>query len=313
MSPSCPIHILLCTDSRYAPHCGVTATSALENAGGLPVEIHIFTDSLTAEDTLRFKSLERKYDCHINIKVISGQCVDRLPKNIKRWPPSSFMRLLAAELLPADIHRVIYLDCDTAVDTPLQPLWQTQLGGNMCAVVPDGPDDIPNKLYKATLDVSSTYFNSGVMVLDLDMLRENGIFTQALNMLETSGNAFRCPDQDVLNLLIDGKALYLPIHYNIQSSHLLQNRPPLPVSDEHTVRNILRRRSPSIIHYTSEFKPWACNINHWHPLRSVWHRYRHKSPWHDRSPLSWRTRFAIWRLSAAYRLLHTGPFACIWK
>lgn len=118
MSHSCPIHILLCTDSRYAHHCGVTATSALENAGGLPVEIHIFTDSLTAEDTLRFKSLERKYDCHINIKVISGQCVDRLPKNIKRWPPSSFMRLLAAELLPADIHRVIYLDCDTAVDTP---------------------------------------------------------------------------------------------------------------------------------------------------------------------------------------------------
>lgn len=315
MSPSCPIHILLCTDSHYAPYCGVTATSALENAGGHPVEVHIFTDHLTADEIRRFKALESRYDCHVDINPIPRHELLMLPQDVKQWPPSSFMRLMAAKLLPADLQRVIYLDCDIAVDSPLLPLWKMALGDKLCAVAPDGPDDHPNRVYKATLEVNSVYFNSGIMVMNLDAMRQSGILDQALDILRTSGNKYRCPDQDVLNILINGRVVYLPISCNLQSSQLLRHRPHLPASEASLVSKILRHNIRAIIHYTSEFKPWTTDINHWHPLASIWHRYRRQSLWakEARPDLSLRTRFAIWRLAIAYRLLYSGPFAQIWK
>ena len=42
-----------------------------------------------------------------------------------------YYRLLAPRLLPASLHRVLYLDPDILVINPLTPLWETDLKGNL--------------------------------------------------------------------------------------------------------------------------------------------------------------------------------------
>lgn len=315
LSPDYPIHLLLCTDARYAPYCGVTATSVLENSRGHHVCLHIFTDGLPSAEKRRFKKLQRTYDCDIDIITIADDALLSLPHHIERWPPSNFMRLLAADILPGHVHRLIYLDCDVVVDLPLRELWDVALDDNPCGLVADGPNDTPNFERLCSLNIKGTYFNAGMMVIDLDAVRNQCLFTRAIEALRKPYPPYACPDQDELNLILDNRYTRLSLKYNLQTSHLLRGRTPLSPEEEATVHDILHQRGNSIIHYTSEFKPWTTNINHWHPLSCVWNRYRRKSPWKaSASPrLPIRTRFAIWRLAIAYRRFHTGPYASLWK
>ena len=47
--------------------------------------------------------------------------------DFKEFSLSTFARLWLTELLP-NVERVLYLDCDTLVRSPLDELWLTQLG-----------------------------------------------------------------------------------------------------------------------------------------------------------------------------------------
>ena len=315
MSPTNSIHVLLCTDARFAPYCGVTATSVLENARGHHTVIHIFTDGLSQADTDMFKQLESRYDCRIEIRTFTKSEMQKLPSHFRRWPPASFMRLLADDMLPSEISKIIYLDCDCIVDQPLIDLWSQDMDGKPCAVVADGPNDKWHQQRVASLHIAGTYFNSGVILFNLAAMRERGILENALQALNSPDCTFQCPDQDILNKMLADQCKLLPVTYNLQTSHLLKYREKLPNDVERLIRRILCHKSGATIHYTSEFKPWSTDLRNWHPLRHIWHRYRRRSPWHDkaRPHIRWRTHFAFWRLATAYRYLGCGFYATIWK
>lgn len=315
LSPQSPIHVLLCTDARFAPYCGVTVTSVLENAEGLHTVVHIFTDGMSRDDIWRFKQLEHRYDCRIDIRTLSESELSHLPRQFKQWPAASFMRLLAARMLSADVSKIIYIDCDCIVDTPLVELWSQCLDDKPCAAIADGPNDAMHQQRVAALKIAGTYFNSGVMIFDLTAMRECGVLEDALRTLNSPGCRFQCPDQDVLNILLSDQCKLLPITYNLQSSHLLRDRDMQSNDTELLINQILNRKARAIIHYTSEFKPWSTNLRNWHPLRHIWHKYRRLSPWRDkaRPDIGWRTRFAFWRLASAYRYFGRGFYAPIWK
>ena len=46
-----------------------------------------------------------------------------------RLPREVFLRLLMDELLPADLHRALWLDADVVVEASLAPLWNHPFGG----------------------------------------------------------------------------------------------------------------------------------------------------------------------------------------
>ena len=80
-----------------------------------------------------------------------------------------YYRLLAPHLLPGHVHRILYLDPDTLVINPLRPLWDMDLNGNLfAAAAHTGKTELANSINQLRLGTDHNYFNSGVLLMDLD-------------------------------------------------------------------------------------------------------------------------------------------------
>lgn len=85
-----------------------------------------------------------------------------------------YFRCLLPDLLPADRSRIIYLDADTLVDGDVGALWSVDLQGAPVAAVLDPLRTIAAAIApwrERGLDGDAGYFNSGVLVIDLDAWR----------------------------------------------------------------------------------------------------------------------------------------------
>lgn len=67
--------------------------------------------------------------------------------------------------------------------------------------------------------------------------------------------------------------------------------------------NVLKEKSPKIIHYASEMKPWMAYY-YSYPFYFVWQKYKKISPWHlmpEMLPkklklIAWVKRYLLWPL-----------------
>lgn len=162
----------------------------------------------------------------------------------------AFARILLPELLPNSVHKVIYLDSDMLVTEDLRLLYQTPLDGKIAGMVMNVVQD-NNSLNLYTF--KNGYYNSGMILMDLDMCRKENSSKQMLEFLrsnkekfvfdENNKNALKWlyPDQDLINIVWDGKIKKLPTKWNNQCIR--------GVSMEDIMLN-------GIIHYIGPSKPW---------------------------------------------------------
>ena len=101
----------------------------------------------------------------------------------------AYCRILLPHLL--DVPRLIYLDCDVLVFRDLSELFDLELSpGKLLAAVPDSEtlslaDDSPTIADAMNLPAEGAYFNSGVMLMNLDELRKQHFFERAVEFLNT--------------------------------------------------------------------------------------------------------------------------------
>lgn len=185
----------------------------------------------------------------------------------------TYYRLFLPDLLSM-IDKVVYIDGDTVVDGDIGELWNTELNGMYCAAAPEMDQFLLSKK-KETLgfDKNSIYFNAGVLLLDLNKLREFELLKKAMELVRPLEEKARknkldwFPDQDILNYLLYGKFALLKPKFNLQdfASHALTSY-NTPLEDwEEACRN------PRIIHYVS---PWKPNGISKHLMQStMWEKY----------------------------------------
>ncbi len=121
------------------------------------------------------------------------------------YSPYTFLRLFCDRLpLP---QKVLYLDADTVVPGDLSELWRTDLDGCEFAAVRD---------YYGKIFLGPGYFNAGVMLFDLDRIRETGLFEKAISLL--CRKRLFLPDQTALYRCHEKKKL-LPRRFNEQKDY----------------------------------------------------------------------------------------------
>ena len=79
---------------------------------------------------------------------------------------------------------MLYLDIDMIVTGSLLPLWETDLGDSWCAAVVDPGVDVQEFSNKFDLKGKSNYFNAGLILFDLDIVRQENLFEIALETLK---------------------------------------------------------------------------------------------------------------------------------
>lgn len=136
--------------------------------------------------------------CVTNVNV-SSQTFYRPdgPNYRNRWSYLALMKA-AVPFLPYISGRVLVLDIDTFVCTPLDDLWN----------LPHGP------LYMAReVGRREEYYNSGVMLMDTESLRDD--FREVLRRINNTRYDFG--DQDAINQALRGRIKQLPPEYNVSN------------------------------------------------------------------------------------------------
>ena len=170
-------------------------------------------------------------------------------------------RLFIPDLLEKE-SRCLYLDWDTVICQPLTELYDMYMGSSSLAGVTDRlclKEDQVKRMEKDWGIVPGYYINAGVILMNLDRMRNSGGARRALELAYKT--PFRYVDQDVLNQIYQGEIMLLPKKYNICPKDNLQDmkafRMLLPecaglFSDEALT-------DPVIVHYIGKNKPWNCS------------------------------------------------------
>lgn len=272
------INILCATDENYAAYCGVMLTSLLENNRNNFISIYIIGDSLSDESKKKYVSLQDYYHTEIHIITppvnLFNECPIRKGDHVSI---ATYYRIALGEFLPKNIKKIIYLDCDILVNTDLSVLWNFSLEESPCGAV------IDSYCYdnQQRLKIDSTYFNAGVLLIDVEKFREDCIMQKCFDILQKDPDRIKLHDQDMLNIVIGNKVKLLPVRFNMLSAFLLTEHCGQPMSRElhNEIVSTIRDSSKLIIHFEAFPKPWQKGYMIEHPFAKLWNKYRLQSMW----------------------------------
>lgn len=290
------IHVAFCTDSNYVMPTGVAMISICENNKGANICFHVVvTDDMDADKmTLKFVDLTKiagKYGCECKLYPIESSTLSSFEcHGVSHVSTAGFARVFIPDLLDKYISKVIYLDCDVVVNGSLLNLWETELEAD-CPFAAVADANGGSALYRRVLELplKYEYFNSGVLLMNLDCWRRNSYTMSSIEC--ASARKFPFLDQDMLNYMFAGRIKALPVKYNFQT--LFEFTPEMYWMVEYKyvdeIRSIKRGViKPIVIHYISSNKPWK---DEWCPMREVWDYYKQLSPWKGLAVQSVITRF----------------------
>lgn len=124
------MNVVYATDENYSYLTGISIVSLFENNRDETIEVYVIGDGISEENQGHLQAIAQKYKQKVSI-IQQPDLEQMAGVNIQtaNWSLSAFARLFLPELLPQDVDRVIWLDCDTIVVDSLGDLWKTELGG----------------------------------------------------------------------------------------------------------------------------------------------------------------------------------------
>lgn len=276
------IAFVCATDDNYAPYCGIMLTSVLENNKERNVTAYILIDRpLQEKQQKRFRQLSDKYGARIEFVMVNKSFFEKFPlkgdtKNLKHWSVVTYYRLYAEDLLPKNVDKVLYLDCDIIVNRPIGDLFDLDWSGYSVGAVSDMCTEWQEYYDRLGYDKREGYFNAGVLFMNLDYWRTHNIGQKCIDFLSSNYDRIFNNDQDVLNAITRDSKRTLPVSYNYQ----MQLRMPyfFNTFSEEMKQDVIDTTSPHIIHYAAELKPWMTKY-YFYPFNKEWHKYKKLSPW----------------------------------
>ena len=253
------IDLLVSLDENYLPQLRVMLYSASLNNPGVHFRVFLLHRGFSTE---LLSSLSRQLEV-LDMELRAIRVDERLFENapvMKQYPQEMYYRLLAAQLLPEDMDRIIYLDPDILVINPLTPLWRLDMGGKLfAAAAHTGMTELANNVNRLRLGTERNYFNSGVLLIDLASCRAEVEPEEIFSYVSEHADELVLPDQDVLN------ALY--------SSRILELDDALWNYDARNFKNYLMRSNgvadmewviehTAVLHFCGRAKPWKPHYRH---------------------------------------------------
>ena len=268
------INIACGSSDLYAPMCGIMLTSLFENNRDCHVEVYILTSGFGRKNEYLMNQLVEHghYDGCVHIIKVDDTRLENCP--LLYWSIEGYYSMLLSEILPTNVDKVLWLECDILVNGSILPLFETDI--NDVAIA--GNDDIclyskysDDDFYK-WLGYPKKYghFNAGVMLFNLTYFREHHITESLFKYLEDNYNRIKFAAEEVLNVVLRDQKETFPNKYNVVDLALLKE-----VFDE-TKKEIFLSERPVIVHYT--VKPWSW---YWpdYPFKAQWEAARKKSLW----------------------------------
>ena len=253
------ISLLTTLDQNYLPQLQVMLTSLSVNNPGESFSLYLIHSGIPEEALSGVRQQCEAYGYLFSPIEVDDSLFRNAPVT-RQYPKEMYYRLLAPVLLPGDLKRILYLDPDILIINPLRPLWETKLKGNIfAAAAHTGKTELANSVNKLRLGTEEDYYNSGVLLMDLEAGRQE-IEPQVLfDFVEQHRKELLLPDQDILNALYRERILPLDdVLWNYDarnfSNYLLRSG---DTCDLHWVME-----HTAILHFCGKEKPWKPKYLH---------------------------------------------------
>ena len=290
------MHILYAADENYVRHAAASMVSLMErNTAADSLTVHFLSMGVTEDSLQKLRALcETRGRAFRHYELGDIRRWFDFPVNSRGFAPSALARLFLARVLPEDVDRVLYLDCDTIVMDDLRELWATDMGSCYLGMVTE-PTVTKARRVQLGMPDSQLYFNSGVLLINLKLWRAEDAEGTVLRYYCSKGGDLVAPDQDAINGAFPGRICELAPRYNYGSIQIYypwrtQKRicAPTPFMDEDTYRRGTEK--PAIVHFLGEERPWRAG-NH-HPYTPEYERFLAMTPWKDApKDQGWQTYF----------------------
>jgi lipopolysaccharide biosynthesis glycosyltransferase len=302
-----PLVVAMAFDSGYCAPAAALVRSCLlaHRRGELQLEL-VHDRSLSPADLERLEEMCRDGGAGVRFHLVGEEQLGGLPR-VDRFGPIVWARVLLPDLLP-DARRAIYLDCDTLVLSSLQALWSVDLDGCALGAVANVVEPASREHVRSLgLRYPGGFFNSGVLVLDLERMRQEGKTKEMVGFVRAHAESLVWPDQDALNVVFSRRWCPLPPKWNAQNS--LWSWPGWAAEVFGPQELAEAMRDPAVRHFEgpSVAKPWhyLCPVPH----RELYRRMLFQTPWAGQ-PLYDRTAVTMvisrlprrWRLGAYRRV-----------
>lgn len=271
------LHVACAVERNYVEHSAAMLHSLLANGGGTEVQVHYLHPE----------------DFPVSLLEPLGEMVDAqggrlLPhavgEDLSQGLPvegftrkATWYRIFLADLLP-EVDRALFLDCDLVVLDSLAGLWDTDVGDHYLAAVTNVfmIDHLPRADELGLADPRE-YFNAGVMLMNLNLIRRDGCVEAMRDFgVAHADEDLMFRDQDALNVVLGGRRVALHPRWNLMNSMVR-----FPYSDYVLGQRPLSeaRRDPAIRHFEGPGvnKPWhaACDFEG----REHYFHHRRGTPW----------------------------------
>ena len=248
------IPIVFATNNAYVPFLDIAILSLLaKRSNDVYYDIYVFETDLC-------ESYIKKLEAHrgVNYRVNTINLKAKLKNNEftvrAHYSKEMYYRILIPELL-YHYDKVLYLDCDIVIRKDVLSLFNINIADYAIGAIHNALNNSMYRYVKNMLHLDpASYFNSGVLLINIDEFTKKQIRTKCFDLLKVKDNLV-CPDQDLLNLACRDTFKLIDSGWNYQWHGLLPNSEKVEDVSKQSLNNAATKKY--IIHYTSGKKAWS--------------------------------------------------------
>lgn len=247
-------NILVTLDRNYLKVLSVMLYSLSQSDPDAVFTVYVANNSLTEDDFSSLRTLIPRtefVDVRVCDELLSGAPIS------DRYPKEMYFRLFAAQYLPQELDRILYLDPDLVILNDLRGLYSIDFQNHLFAA----SSHIESTFFKnfnchrLHLSKEARYINSGVMMLNLSLLRKEQHPQEIYDFINEHKTSLLLPDQDILNALYADRTIFLdPLIYNLGEKYLRLKNLHLPKEEKLGIDWV--RNHTAVVHYYGRNKPW---------------------------------------------------------
>ncbi len=265
------MNIILSTDEKYIEHCATTMMSIVAN--NTACNFYILTDHLSEDQVSILDKIAQFNNSKVFVCNVPSSYVEYLPmpktNSLSHISLATYYRLFITEVLPSDVTKAIYLDCDIIIRHDLSELWDTDINEYPLGAVYQLADWNSHECNRLGYNYREGYFNAGVLLINVDYLRNNNALNLYQHFIAEEPEKIKFHDQDVLNKVFHGKVKHLSPRWNMLTTYFgpsifkVQDS-TMDKRTHHSYLKILCHEysNPYVVHYASKPKAWEKGCTH---------------------------------------------------
>lgn len=274
------MNVLIAANTKFIHPASVMVYSLCNSHRNVEVDIYLAYHNLREQDIERLQKIVLGFEQKRLHLLDVGEVFASRVSATDTFSHETYYRILAINMLPQDMERILYLDIDMLIKKELTEVYETSMRDTCPFIVCEDINGHARGFYESLQDGAAIprdymYFNAGFMLMNLNYLRRRNSVGYILDAFYREHDRFQYPDQDILNHMYYDKVQFVPwALYNLPpewwkvdvdalsrgvirfASYLEMHDPSIDQNKSFADITLQIRDNAYIIHYLGGLKPW---------------------------------------------------------